>query len=69
MSSELPPRQPKRLPPLLNKEGSFCFDLIRFIRLGFVVVYAYKMFPADNDVKELTAFTKKWTAKIIAANK
>jgi len=27
------------------------------------------MFPADNDVKELTAFTKKWTAKIIAANK
>jgi len=34
-----------------------------------VAVYAYKMFPADNDVKELTAFTKKWTAKIIAANK
>ena len=34
LSADLPPRQPKRLPPLLQKEASFCFyssieDLIR----------------------------------------
>ena len=26
--SELPPRQPKRLPPLLNTEGSFIIHLV-----------------------------------------
>ena len=34
-----------------------------------ITVSAYKMNPADGDAKMLTEFAKKWTAKIVAANK
>ena len=34
-----------------------------------VVVAAYRMAPTANSIRELTDFTKKWTAKIVAANK
>jgi hypothetical protein len=34
-----------------------------------VTVSVYRMAPDQNSIRELTDFTKKWTAKIIAANK
>lgn len=34
-----------------------------------VFAYAYRLSPSGNSVSELTQLTKKWTAKIIAANK
>lgn len=44
---------------------------LAFLRVNqrLVFVYAYRMSPSGNSVKELTQLTKKWTAKIIAANK
>jgi hypothetical protein len=40
-----------------------------FVNHRLVYVYAYKMSPTENDVKEMNALTKKWTARIVAANK
>jgi hypothetical protein len=40
-----------------------------FVNHRLVYVYAYKMSPTEGDVKEMNAFTKKWTARIVAANK
>ena len=34
-----------------------------------VFVYVYKMSPTDSDTAMITDFTKKWTARIVAANK
>ena len=34
-----------------------------------VSVSVYRMMPDQNSIRELTDFTKKWTAKIVAANK
>jgi hypothetical protein len=34
-----------------------------------VFAYAYRLSPSGNSVSELTQLTKKWTAKIVAANK
>jgi hypothetical protein len=52
LSVDLPPRQPKRLPPLLQKEGSFCFE--RRIEMSFKIVplakeYALKIRAAGRD--------------------
>ena len=33
-----------------------------------VFVYVYKMRPTDSDTAMITDFTKKWTARIVAAN-
>ena len=46
--------------------GTFSF---MHINQRVVTVSVYKQFPSDNDLKDLPAFTKKWTAKILAANK
>ena len=39
------------------------------VRQRVITVAVYRMAPTENSVKELTDFTKKWTAKIVAANK
>jgi hypothetical protein len=39
------------------------------IKGRFITVATYKMNPTDRDAKMLADFAKKWTAKIIAANK
>jgi len=40
-----------------------------YINQRLVTVSVYKQSPTDADLKDVPAFTKKWTAKIIAANK
>jgi len=44
------------------------FSLIH-VNQRAIVAAAYRMSPNANSIRELTDLTKKWTAKIIAANK
>lgn len=40
-----------------------------YVNRRLIFVFVYKMAPKTDDVRMLRDFTKKWTAKIIAANK
>ena len=43
-------------------------SLVR-VKDRLLFVYVYRMFPDEYSIKDLTAFTRKYTSKIIAANK